>query len=86
MAASVPVLVRFSDPTGVPNLPDADPNASPHGMAIRFQLPDGSSTDIVSISANSFPVSTPEDFVAMLQAVAHSGADVAKPPRRSARK
>src|SRR3954464_6183252 len=54
-AASVPVLVRFSNPTGVPNLQDADPNASPHGMAIRFQLPDGSSTDIVSISANGFP-------------------------------
>ncbi len=35
---SVPVLVRFSNATGVPNLPDADPNASPHGMAIRFQL------------------------------------------------
>src|SRR5262249_10770327 len=32
-AKTVPVLVRFSDPTGVPNLPDADPNASPHGMA-----------------------------------------------------
>jgi len=48
-------------------------------MAIRFQLPDGSSTDIVSISANGFPVATPEDFVTMLQAVAHSGADVAKP-------
>ena len=24
----MPVLVRFSNPTGVPNLPDADPNAS----------------------------------------------------------
>src|SRR5215210_5413517 len=48
---SVPVLVRFSDPTGVPNLPDADPNASPHGLAIRFQLPDGGNTDIVCISA-----------------------------------
>ena len=76
---SVPVLVRFSDPTGVPNLPDADPNASPHGFAIRFQLPDGGNTDIVCISANGFPVSTPEDFVALLQAVAKSGPDVPKP-------
>ena len=33
---TVPVLVRFSDTTGVPTLPDADPNASPHGIAIRF--------------------------------------------------
>ena len=69
----VPVTVRFSDTTGVPNLPDADPNASPHGMAIRFQLPGGATTDIVSISANSFPVSKPEDFLALLQAIAASG-------------
>ncbi len=54
-AKAVPVLVRFSDPTGVPTLPDASPDASPHGMAIRFQLPGGNFSDIVSISANSFP-------------------------------
>ena len=72
-------MVRFSDTTGVPTLPDADPNASPHGIAIRFTLPDGSYTDIVSISANSFPVATPEDFLAFLQAAAQSGPDVAKP-------
>src|ERR1700721_1284127 len=78
-AKSVPVLVRFSDTTGVPTLPDADPNASPHGIAIRFTLPDGSYTDIVSISANSFPVATPEDFLAFLQAAAQSGPDAPKP-------
>jgi catalase len=78
-ATSVPVLVRFSDPTGVPTLPDADPHASPHGIAIRFTLPDGSSTDIVSISANAFPVATPEDFLAFLQAAAQSGPDAPKP-------
>jgi catalase len=78
-AKSVPVLLRFSDTTGVPTLPDADPNASPHGIAIRFKLPDGSFTDIVSISANSFPVGTPEDFLAFLQAAAQSGPDAPKP-------
>jgi catalase len=78
-AKSVPVLVRFSDTTGVPTLPDADPNASPHGIAIRFELPDGAYTDIVSISANSFPVATPEDFLAFLQAAAQSGPDAPKP-------
>ncbi len=76
---SVPVLVRFSDPTGVPNLPDADPNASPHGIAIRFNLPGGGFTDIVSISADSFPVATPEEFLAFLQAVAASPPDAPKP-------
>jgi catalase len=75
----VPVTVRFSNATGVPVMPDADPNASPHGMAIRFALPDGSSTDIVSISASSFPVGTPEDFLALLQAIGASGPDATKP-------
>jgi catalase len=78
-ARSVPVVVRFSDTTGVPTLPDADPNASPHGMAIRFLLSSDRSTDIVSISANGFPVATPEDFLGFLTAVAASGAGVAKP-------
>jgi catalase len=78
-AKAVPVLVRFSDPTGVPTLPDADPNASPHGIAIRFTLPDGAATDIVSISANGFPVATPEEFLAFLRAAAQSGPDAPKP-------
>lgn len=75
----VPVLVRFSNATGVPTLPDADGNASPHGMAIRFQLPGGANTDIVAISANGFPVATPEEFLELLQAVAASGPTAAKP-------
>ena len=78
-ATTVPVLVRFSNGTGVPTLPDTDPNGSPHGVAIRFVLPDGSNTDIVSISANGFPVATPEEFLGLLQAVANSGPNAAKP-------
>lgn len=78
-AAPVPVLVRFSDTTGVPTIPDASPDASPHGMAIRFKLPDGGSTDIVSISANGFPVGTPQEFLALLTAISKSGPGVPKP-------
>jgi catalase len=78
-AAPARVLVRFSDATGVPTLPDASPSASPHGLAIRFTLPHGATTDIVSISANGFPVATPEDFLALLRAVGQSGPDAAKP-------
>lgn len=78
-STTVPVMVRFSDPTGVPNMPDANPNASPHGMAIRFTLPDGTFTDIVSLSFNGFPVATPEDFLSLLTAVAASGPDAPKP-------
>ena len=78
-AARVPVLVRFSNGTGVPALPDADPNASPHGIAIRFQLPGGDNTDIVSISANPVPVATPDEFLGFLQAAVASGPGAAKP-------
>ena len=78
-AKRVPVLVRFSNGTGLPTMPDADGNASPHGIAIRFQLPKGENTDIVSISANSFPVATPEEFLGLLQAIAASGPTAAKP-------
>ncbi len=77
--AAVPVIVRFSNATGVPTLPDADPNASPHGIAIRFQLPDGVGTDIVSISYDGFPAATPEDFLGLLNAIAASGPDAKKP-------
>lgn len=74
-----PVVVRFSDATGVPTIPDADGNAFPKGIAIRFTLPDSTATDIVSISTNGFPAATPEDFLGLLNAVAASGPDAPKP-------
>jgi len=74
-----PVLVRFSNATGVPNIPDANGNAFPKGIAIRFQLPDGTATDIVSISVNGFPAATPEDFLGLLNAVRDSQGSTAKP-------
>lgn len=76
---ATPVLVRFSDATGVPNIPDADGNAFPKGIAIRFQLPDGTATDIVSISVNGFPAATPEDFLGLLNAVRDSQGSTTKP-------
>ncbi len=76
---ATPVLVRFSDATGVPNIPDANGNAFPKGIAIRFQLPDGTATDIVSISVNGFPAATPEDFLGLLNAVRDSQGSTAKP-------
>lgn len=77
--AAVPVLVRFSNATGVPTIADAAGNAMPKGMAIRFTLPDGGNTDIVAISVNGFPAATPEDFLGLLNAIAASGPDVASP-------
>lgn len=43
--STIPVTVRFSDATGVPILPDGSDLANPHGMAIKYHLPDGSDTD-----------------------------------------
>ena len=75
----IPVTVRFSDATGVPTIPDGDPNANPHGMAVRFHLPDGGEMDIVANSLAFFPVATGEEFRDLLRAVAASGPDAAKP-------
>ena len=36
--ASTPATVRFSDSTGLPMIPDNDPNANPRGLVIRFHL------------------------------------------------
>ncbi|HEY7635994.1 MAG TPA: catalase family peroxidase [Gemmatimonadales bacterium] len=75
----VPVTVRFSDGTGVPNISDNNPRAGPRGMSIRFTLPGGGFTDIVSNSHNGFVVGTGEDFLAFLKAVAASGPTVPHP-------
>jgi len=73
------VIVRFSNAGGVPTIEDTNPNANPRGIAIRFELPDGSITDIVSLSINAFPVSTPEAFLAFLNARIASKPDSPKP-------
>src|SRR5262245_11792851 len=67
---SVPVTVRFSNDGADPFVPDNSPNgAGPRGMAIRFKLPGGGETDLVSFSHNGFPVATGEEFLALQQAV-----------------
>ena len=73
------VTVRFSDFSGVPSVPDGDPTASPRGMAIRFHLPSGASTDLVAHSYKGFPARTPEEFLSFLRALASSGAGASTP-------
>jgi catalase len=75
LESSVPVVVRFSDFTGLPNIADTEVNANPRGFAIRFLMSDGSNTDIVNHSFNGFPVSTSSEFSALLQAIARSGGE-----------
>ncbi|HXK06575.1 MAG TPA: catalase family peroxidase [Verrucomicrobiae bacterium] len=76
---STPVTVRFSDATGLPNIPDNDANASPRGMAIRFHLEEHVHTDIIGHSVDGFPVRTADEFVELLRAVRASGPDAATP-------
>src|SRR6202046_1216579 len=74
---STPVTVRFSDSTGVPLIPDNDPNANPRGFAVRFNLAEHVHTDIVSHSTDGFPTRTGQEFLEFLRAVASS--DPSKP-------
>ena len=74
----VPVTVRFSDGTGIPDIPDFVPDAGPRGMAVKFHLGDAS-TDIVANAFNGFIASTPEEFLDFLEAVAETGPNAAKP-------
>ena len=73
----IPVTVRFSAGSGQPTVPDT--NQMPRGMAVKFALPDGSTTDLVVLSFNGFPVATAEEFRDFLLAVAASGPDAPKP-------
>ncbi len=73
------VTVRFSDSTGIPEIPDGLPDAGPRGMAVRFHLTGGGSTDIVANAFNGFAVANGEDFLALLRAVAETTKDSPKP-------
>ncbi len=75
----VPITVRFSDFAGIPTIPDTHEAASPRGFAVKFHLPDGTDTDIVTHSFNGFPTRTSEEFRQLLIAIGTSGAGVAKP-------
>src|ERR1700719_622906 len=70
--ASTPVTVRFSNSTGLPLVPDNDPNANPRGMAIRFHLAEHSHTDIVAHSTDGVPTHTGAEFLEFLEALAGS--------------
>jgi catalase len=79
--STIPVTVRFSNSTGIPDLPDGAPAANPHGMAIKFHLPDGSETDMVTNSLKFFVVSTAEEFRDLFLAIADSPPDAPKPTK-----
>ncbi|KAK3391114.1 catalase-like domain-containing protein [Podospora didyma] len=71
-APSTPVLARLSSSTGIPQLPDNDPNGNPRGLAVRFRLaeaPRRVHTDIIAHAADGFPGRTGEDALAFFTAL-----------------
>src|SRR3954453_14796716 len=58
--------VRFSNGGGDPSVPDGTRDA--RGMAVKFYLPDGGTTDIVAISLPVFFTRTPEDLLVFNEA------------------
>jgi catalase len=77
---SIPVTARFSDGSGMPTVPDGSPGM-PRGIAIKYHLPGGADTDMVTNSLKFFPVGTGEDFRDLLQAVVASPPDAPKPTK-----
>ena len=76
----IPVTARFSDGSGMPTVPDGSP-AMPRGIAIKYHLPGGADTDMVTNSFKFFPVGTGEDFHDLLQAIVASPPDAPKPTK-----
>ena len=76
-AKEVPIIARFSLGGGNPEAPDnAQDNV--RGLAVKFDLGNGASTDIVTISAPVFFVQTPELFVEFLKTVGSGDQDKIK--------
>ncbi len=63
---TVPALIRFSSGSGNPDQPDNAPGV--RGLAVKFTLPDGSTTDVSTQTAKLFPASTPDGFLSLLRA------------------
>jgi catalase len=76
---STPVTVRFSNSTGLPEIPDNAPEANPRGFAVRFNLAEHVHTDIVAHSTDGFPTRDGYQFLEFLRAAAASGPEVPSP-------
>lgn len=61
----VPAIVRFSNSS--PNPTHADALTPPKGMAVQFQLPDGSVTNLIAVTIPIFFAKTPEAFVEIMK-------------------
>ena len=79
MRAVTPVTARFSDFAGIPTIPDFANEASPRGLAIRFNLAEHVHTDIVAHSVDNFPARTAEELIGFLGAIAATKPDQPHP-------
>jgi catalase len=73
-AAPVPLVGRFSLGGGNPMASDSQKD-NVRGIAMHFQLPDNSVSDLLLISAPVFVAKTPEEFVELLKTVATKDKD-----------
>jgi len=64
--AEVPALVRWSNGSGNPHHGDGAQDV--RGLAVKFRLPDGTSTDLLGQTAPRFPVRTPHSFLELVDA------------------
>lgn len=65
--SQIPALIRFSNGSGKPAQRDGSPGV--RGMAVKFTLPDGKTTDVSTQTARLFVSSTPDGFVDLLRAL-----------------
>jgi catalase len=63
---AVPTVIRFANASGNPEVHDGLANT--RSLAVKFQLPHDKNADILANSVEGFPVRTPEEFLAFLQA------------------
>src|SRR5256885_1347467 len=63
---SVSTIVRFANANGNPDVHDGVPNV--RSMAVKFQLSDGKSADILANSVEGFIARTPEELLEFLRA------------------
>jgi catalase len=75
----LPVVVRFSLFAGVPNLPDNDDNASPVGIGVKIQAPDGDDFDIEANNHPDFITATFDEFAVLLRAIGSTKPDSPHP-------
>jgi catalase len=77
--SATPIVVRFSNFTGFPDIPDDNPSANPRGMAIRFGPATAPMLDVVTHNFDGFPTKTAAEFGSLLRAIGGSGPGIAAP-------